>query len=269
MSTCSAKTARACALFKARNAAAGPVPHRLAFVFALLATMLAGLTGAAADIYVMESSTTGMRVGARLAAEDTITLPASNYVRVVLPSGKTQSIHGPFTGKVSDISKGVKTNERLIDFVRRILETGGSMETTYAATRSTTLKTERPRAFSLVEIPSWVNGKICLLKGGNVAFARQLASGIERAVLVDAKSFERGQVTWETGSATAVWPESLKLLPDASYQVLMQDREGRDVRFLDKAPEDDDMLVELYKLGCTYQLETWLRERMLTGISRP
>jgi hypothetical protein len=46
--------------------------------------------------------------------------------------------------------------------------------------------------------------------------------------------------------------------------VLVQDREGRDVtlRILDTAPDEDDMLIELHKLGCTYQLESWLRERM-------
>jgi hypothetical protein len=122
----------------------------------------------------------------------------------------------------------------------------------------------RPRGFSLVEIPSWVNGTVCLLKGGNAVLVRQSTAGAERAMLVDAKTFERAQVTWEAGSAAAAWPANLKLLPDATYQVLMQDREGRDVtvRFLDKAPADDDMLVELHKLGCVQQLETWLRERM-------
>ena len=93
-----------------------------------------------------------------------------------------------------------------------------------------------------------MNGKVCALKGGNVVLARTMA-GAERAVLVDAKNFERTQVTWEAGSATAAWPASLKLQPDATYQVLVQDREGRDVtlRVLDKAPDEDDTLIELHK----------------------
>jgi len=212
----------------------------------------------------MESSVPGMRVGARLTDSDSLSLPAGGHIRAVLPTGKTQTIRGPFSGKVADLTKGMQSNESLMDPVRKILETGGSRETSTGGTRSVAAKAQRPRGFSLVEIPAWVNGKVCVLKGGDVVLARQSTSGVERAVLVDAKSFERAQVTWEAGGATAAWPASLKLQPDATYQVLVPDREGRDVtlRLLDKAPEEDDMLVELHKLGCAHQLESWLRERM-------
>lgn len=259
-----AHTAAAGIPYKSRNAAMRAAPRFIAFVFAAAVAMLAGLTGAAADIYVMESSVPGMRVGARLAANETLTLPAGAYVRAVLPSGKTQTIRGPFSGKVADLTKGVESNESLMDPVRKILATGGSRETSTGGTRSVAAKAQRPRVFSLVEVPSWVNGKVCLLKSGNVVLARQSTAGTERAMLVDARSFERAQVTWEAGSATAAWPASLKLQPDATYQVLVPDRDGRDVtlRLLDKAPDEDDMLVELHKLGCAHQLETWLRERM-------
>jgi hypothetical protein len=259
-----ARTAGADTPFKPSNAAMGAARRLLAAVLAIVAGMLAGVGGAAADIYIMESSVPGMRVGARLAANETLTLPAGAVVRAVLPSGKTQTIRGPFSGKVSDLSKGVESNESLMEPVRKILETGGSRETTTGGTRSVARKAEGPRRFSLAEIPAWVNGKVCLLKSDKAVLVRQSTAGAERAVLVDAKSFERAQVTWEAGSATAAWPASLKLLPDATYQVLVQDRDGRDVtlRLLDKAPNEDDMLIELHKLGCTYQLETWLRERM-------
>ena len=259
-----ARTAAAGSPLKSRNAAIAQAPRLIAFVVAAAVAMLAGITCAAADIYVMESSVPGMRAGARLADNEILTLPAGGHIRAVLPSGKTQTIRGPFNGKVSDLSKGVASNESLMDPVRKILETGGSRETSTGGTRSVAAKAQRPRGFSLVEIPAWVNGKVCVLKGGNVVLARQSTAGAERAVLVDAKSFERAQVTWEAGSATAAWPASLKLQPDATYQVLVQDREGRDVtlRVLDKAPDEDDTLIELHKAGCTHQLETWLRERM-------
>jgi hypothetical protein len=259
-----AHTAAARNPFKSRIAAIAQASRFAAFVFAAVVAMLAGLTGAAADIYVMESSVPGMRAGARLADNETLTLPAGGHIRAVLPSGKTQTIRGPFSGKVADLTKGMQSNESLMDPVRKILETGGSRETSTGGTRSVAAKGQRPRGFSLVEIPAWVNGKVCVLKGGNVVLARQSAAGAERAMLVDGKTFERAQVTWEAGSATAAWPASLKLQPDATYQVLVQDREGRDVtlRILDTAPDEDDMLIELHNAGCTHQLETWLRERM-------
>jgi hypothetical protein len=259
-----AHTAGAGIPFKSGSAGMGAARRPIALVFTALVATLAGLTGAAADIYVMDSSVPGMRAGARLADNETLTLPAGGHIRAVLPSGKTQTIRGPFSGKVADLTKGMESNESLMDPVRKIMETGGSRETTTGGTRGVAAKAQRPRGFSLVEVPAWVNGKVCVLKGGNVVLARQSTAGAERAVLVDAKSFERAQVTWETGSATAAWPANLKLLPDATYQVLVQDREGRDVtlRVLDKAPDEDDMLIELHKLGCAHQLETWLRERM-------
>jgi hypothetical protein len=258
-----AHTAGAGTSFKLGNAAMGHALRLIVFALVVAAAMLAGLTGAAADIYVMESTVPGMRVGVRLASGETLTVPSGTYVRAVLPSGKTQTIRGPFSGKVADLAKGAESNESLMEPVRRILETGGATETTTGGTRSVA-RVGRSRAFSLVEIPSWVNGKVCVLKGGNVALVRQSTGGAERAMLVDAKSFERAQLTWESGSATAAWPATLKLASDATYQVMVPDRESRDitVRVLDKAPADDDMLIELHKLGCSYQLESWLRERM-------
>jgi hypothetical protein len=258
-----ARTAGAGTSFKLRKAAAGAAPRLIVFVLATTVTLLAGLTAAAADIYVMESTVPGMRVGVRLASGETLTVPSGTYVRAVLPSGKTQTIRGPFSGKVADLAKGVESNESLMEPVRRILETGGATQTTTGGTRSVA-RVGRPRAFSLVEIPSWVNGKVCVLKGSSVMLARQSTGGAERAMLVDAKSFERAQLTWESGNATAAWPATLKLASDATYQVMVPDRESRDitVRVLDKAPADDDMLIELHKLGCSYQMESWLRERM-------
>jgi hypothetical protein len=259
-----AHTAVAYVPFKARNGATRGLPRVATVALAGAVAMLAGLTGAAADIYVMESSVPGMKVGARLTDSESLSLPAGGHIRAVLPTGKTQTIRGPFSGKVADLTKGMESNESLMAPVRKILETGGSRETSTGGTRSVAAKAQRPRGFSLVEVPSWVSGKVCVLKGGNVVLARQSTAGAERAMLVDAKSFERGQVTWEAGSATAAWPASPKLQADATYQVLVPDREGRDVtlRVLDKAPAEDDMLVELHKLGCTHQLETWLRERI-------
>jgi hypothetical protein len=253
------------ALFKSRRAAARSARHWLAFAFALSIATLAGLTGVWADMYVIESTVPNMLVGVRLTAAESLTIPAGAYVRVVLSSGKTQNIRGPYSGKVSELTKGVESNESLMELVRKLLQTGGSKETIAGASRSAGITAGTPRGFSLLEIPAWMNGKACVLNGAKIVLARQSTEGAERAVLVNAKSFERAQVEWKAGSATAAWPVNLPLRADATYQVLVQDREGRDVtvRFMDKTPDEDDILIELHKLGCTHQLETWMRDRML------
>jgi hypothetical protein len=254
---------------KSRPAVRRSAQRLLAFFFALSIGLFVGFAQARADVYVIESTVPNMRTGIRLTAEETLTVPPDAYVRFVLPSGKTQTIRGPYSAKVSELIKGVASNESLIDSVRKLLETGGSKDNVAGAVRSAALTANKPRNFSLMEIATWVNGKACVLKGANIVLARQSTSGAESAVLVDAKSFERAQVEWEAGNATTAWPAKLTLRADTTYQVLMQDREGRDitVRLMDKAPDQDDMLIELHNLGCTHQLETWVRELAVKGKS--
>ena len=101
-------------------------------------------------------------------------------------------------------------------------------------------------------------------KGQKVVLTRALAGRADRASLVDAASGDRAEVVWEAGSKTAAWPASLKLRPDGTYRVFVQDRQRKEfvVHVLDKVPDDGDMLTELHKLGCQQQLEAWVRERM-------
>jgi hypothetical protein len=124
----------------------GAARRLLAAVLAIVAGMLAGVGGAAADIYIMESSVPGMRVGARLAANETLTLPAVPLSAPCCRRARHRPFRGPFSGKVSDLAKGVESNESLMEPVRKILETGGSRETTTGGTRSVARKAGRPRA---------------------------------------------------------------------------------------------------------------------------
>ena len=83
----------------------------LAFRCALM--LLTGLIGgavtataAAAQIYVMESTVAAIRVGSALDLSAAISIPAGSHIRAVLPSGKTQTIKGPYEGTVADLAKG-------------------------------------------------------------------------------------------------------------------------------------------------------------------
>jgi hypothetical protein len=239
----------------------------LGFIAVCIA-MFVGPTSARADIYVIESTASGVSVGVRLAMDDTVAIPAGAYIRAVLPSGKTQTIRGPYNGKVADLAKGVAQNEGVMAWVRNMMKTGGSTETTTGATRSVSAPA-RPRGFSLVEVPSTVDGDICLLKGGKVLLTRLSATRVDRVSVVDLASGERAEVVWEAGSQTAAWPAALALRPDGAYQLFLQDRPKRQItaRVLDKQPSDDDVLTELHRLGCKHQFDAWLRERMAPGKS--
>src|SRR6202011_214767 len=98
---------------------------------------------ARADLYVLESTTTTIRPGSHLAANDPISIPAGSFIRAVLPSGKTQTIKGPFSGSAADLDKGQALNEGVLAWLRSILETGGPKEFTPGAPRS--IRREPPR----------------------------------------------------------------------------------------------------------------------------
>jgi hypothetical protein len=233
----------------------------------LAAALLVGTTAARADMYVIESTVAAVSVGATLKSDDSIAIPANQQIRAVLPSGKTQTIRGPFTGKVSDIAKGTP-NEGVWAWMTNMAKTGGSSEITTGATRSVA-PAGKPRPFSWVEVPTGVNGSICVEKGAKVLLSRTATARLERATVVDAASGERAEVKWEAGSQTTEWPSSLQLRADGAYQLFQQDRPKRDVtlRIVDKLPAEDDLLAELQKLGCQHQFNAWLRDKVTAGKS--
>jgi hypothetical protein len=233
----------------------------------LAAALLAGTTAARADIYVIESTVAAVSVGATLKSDDSLAIPANGQIRAVLPSGKTQTIRGPFNGKVSDLAKGTP-NEGVWAWMVNMAKTGGSSEITTGATRSVA-PAGKPRAFSWAEVPTGVNGSICVEKGAKVLLTRTAAARLDRVTLVDTASGERAEVKWEAGSQTAEWPSSLQLRADGAYQLFQQDRPKRDVtlRVVDKLPAEDDLLAELQKLGCQHQFNAWLRDKVTAGKS--
>ena len=129
-------------------------------LIATCVVLLAGVTAARADIYVIESSVASVAVGTHLAMGDSLSSPSGGQIRAVLPTGKTQTIRGPFEGKVSDLAKGAQ-NEGVWSWMKTMLKTGGSTEITTGATRSVSRDTAKPRPFSWMEVPTAVNGDIC------------------------------------------------------------------------------------------------------------
>src|SRR5262249_51809050 len=113
----------------------------LAFRCALM--LLAGLIGGAfsataapGQSYVSGSPVAGIRVGRALHLSAAISIPAGGHIRAVLPSGKTQTIKGPWEGTVANLAKGQPVNEGVLASLKELLRTGGATQTTTGATRS-------------------------------------------------------------------------------------------------------------------------------------
>jgi hypothetical protein len=235
----------------------------LALGAAVLAT-LAGVSTVRADLYVLESTTAAIKPGSRLGTSDTINVPAGAYIRAVLPSGKTQTIRGPYSGSVGDFAKGQAQNEGVLSWLRNILQTGGASEATPGATRS--IGREMPRAkapFSWVEIPVTADGNICVQKGADLKLIRAPGAP-DRVAVIDAATSQRGEAQWGSGSTVTAWPTTLSVKSGATYYLVVPDRQRRQItlRVVERLPAEGDELTELHKLGCRAQFEAWVRERM-------
>ena len=244
----------------------------LRFRGALLA--LAGLIGcvlsataAAGQIYVMESSVAGIRVGSALELGAALTIPAGGHIRAVLPSGKTQTIKGPYTGTVADLAKGQPINEGVTAWIKNVLRTGGASEATPGATRGIARPAEKPRAaFSWSAIPA-ANGTVCVEKGAKLTLVRVASPNAERATMIDGGNGQQAELQWEVGRDTTDWPASLTPRNAVTYDVLAPDRPRRQIslRVLEGLPAEDNLLVELNRLGCSSQFEAWVRGKLAAG----
>ena len=239
-------------------------------VMALAAVLVAGATSAAsaaAQLYILESTVAAIQVGSAFDMNATVTVPAGSYIRAVLPSGKTQTIKGPYQGTVADLAKGQPINEGVAAWLKNILKTGGSTETTTGATRGVTRPAEKPRAaFSWSTIPV-ADGTVCVEKDAKLRLVRAASAKAERVTVVDAGSGQQAEAQWEAGSDTADWPAGVAPRPDVTYYVLVPDRPRRQItlRVLDRLPAEDDVLAELHRLGCSSQFEAWVRGKLAAG----
>jgi hypothetical protein len=239
--------------------------HRRTLLCLLGLVALLVATPARADMHVIESTVPAIAAGRQLADHETITLPAGTHVRVVLPSGKTQTVKGPFAGKVAELTKGQPRNEGVLAWLKGLLDTGGATETTAGATRS--IGREMPRArvgFSWSAVPVTIDGSVCVAKGTALQLVRAPSVSPERVAVIDTSSGQRGEAQWQAGSDTAAWPANLAPHSDATYLVVVGDRPPRKVvlRELATLPADEDVLSELHRLGCKPQFEAWVREKI-------
>jgi hypothetical protein len=225
--------------------------------------LFADVPAAHADLYVIESTVPSIKPRTRLLGDQQIAIPAGGSIRAVLPDGRTQTIKGPYSGPVSDLDKNVARNEGVLGWLRNILQTGGATEATPGATRSIGRAAAPRTGFSWTTVPVTLDGtpSICVQKGAGLMLARAPSVRADRVTVIETSSSQQGEAQFAAGSETTAWPAGVAVKPDATYQLLMQDRPRRQVRLrvIDKLPSDTDVLNELHKLDCKYQFEAWVR----------
>lgn len=232
---------------------------------AVVAVVLASVgmqCGARADVYVIESTVPAIKAGSQLADADSLSVPAGASVRVLLPSGKTQTIKGPHDGSVANIGKGELSSTGMIAWLRTFLHTGGANEATPGVTRSFSGPTARATGFSWTTVVTGTDGVLCVPKGTELQLKRAITAKADQVTVVDRETSARGEAEWGVGKDSTPWPASVALRSGATYDILIPDRPKRAVtlRVLPKVPEEADVLKELHAQGCKAQFEAWLRD---------
>jgi methionine-rich copper-binding protein CopC len=236
----------------------------IALIAGVLIISLMAVSPAAAQIYIMESTVAAIRVGSALEMEATLSVPAGGQVRCVLPSGKTQTVKGPYSGRVADLTKGQPINEGVVTWIKNVLASGGATEARPGATRSAARAPEKVQMpFSWSSVP-FSNATACVQKGAKLQLVRASGGSAEAFTVVDGATGLQAEGRWEASSTIADWPASVVPRTDITYYIQVPDRPRRQVVFkvLDKLPAEDDVLLELHRQGCSAQFEAWMRDKL-------
>lgn len=222
----------------------------------------AGVGPATASIMIVSSDAASLKPGMELDDGAQIEIPAGAKVRILLPSGKTQLLSGPSTGKVADLVKGEPLAEGVWNKAKEFLATGGVDQSKQGATRSMTPGGNA--RFSWSVIAPTAAGDICIEQGASVVLSRASAAKASEADVVATSTSTRAKVAWAVGANDTPWPAQLPPKAGEVYDVVSLDAPRRQLRIhlLDKAATDDaNALKAMVEKGCKDQLRLWVRQK--------
>jgi hypothetical protein len=226
-----------------------------------LVLVLSSTTLGRADVMVLDSSVADFRRGAELKDDVTLKLPAGASLTLMLPEGKTQTVKGPYQGRIRDLSKGEAVDKTLWRKIADIIKGGGS-EANIGATRGIAIRT-RPEnyPFAWNAVPFTAKDNICVENDSKLEFVRGNTDRAVRAILVDPDG-QRSEVAFAAGTASIPWPSKSPATADANYTMLVPDQPMRQftLRFVKESETSSAQAIQtLYAKGCVFQLESWVR----------
>lgn len=219
---------------------------------------------AAAEVIVLQSDVEGIASGALLTDDKVVKIPNGRMLKVILPSGASKTIKGPFEGKASALASGAGGNPSLWDTLKKLAEGGKEERETIGAVRSlgTNDEDEEPARFSWDVISADAKGTVCIAAGAkDIKIARPPGSKANRAIVIDARKNTRAEVRWADGKRTTVWPDSIALHDGGIYVVLMAKQPFRQLQIktlTPPLPSADRLLADLFKAQCLHQMQTWI-----------
>ena len=232
----------------------------------LMIPMLLAASAAQAQVIVLQSTVGQIKAGSTLAKSTQVSIPEGGSMTVVLASGATRTINGPFAGKVSSLSSGGSSNAALFNAVKNYIKTGGSSQKRVGALRSLA-PSAKPRSirglspkFSWTSVPVSASGDYCVQKDALLKLERQRAGKPMKVTLVDLQSTRRVQLTFGSTDAEVNWPAELTIR-NASYAILTKGRAMKQIRLrlIAPLPEAGQTLQVLHGQRCNSQFGAYLR----------
>ncbi|HUS95532.1 MAG TPA: hypothetical protein VMX97_02215 [Hyphomicrobiaceae bacterium] len=243
-----------------------PLARRLLMGLAILT--VTGMT-AAAQVIVISSSAPQLHAGRTLTGNTTLEIPAGANVVLILPSGVTRTIPGPYSGRVSELTRGSRSNAPLFDVVKNFIKTGGTTTSNVGAMRSIAPKrtiVSKPAPFSWTGISLTSNGSICVEKGVALTLTRTQPGRAQTVTVVNMNTARRAKVEFGAQDLTAPWPAAVQP-ENGSFALLSTGTPMRQIRLrlIATLPPTDAILQVLHKNDCKQQLQACLREMVAGG----
>jgi len=223
---------------------------------------------ASAQVIVVQSSAVKLKPGSTISNDEMITIPTGKTALFVLPSGATRKVSGPFKGKASELTKGIKANPGLIAAVQRYVKTGGSSQKSVGAVRSLApVALAAPLPFSWHAIPVSANGDYCVEKGAAVSIVRSRSGRATTVKIIDLKTKRRSQTAFEANQKSIPWPDEIELDPGATYAILVQGHQMRKLRLrlIAPLPAREDTLQVLHGQRCQSQFQAFIGQLQAKG----
>lgn len=245
----------------------------LAAVGACTAALTYGAVPARAQIIVLNSTAPGLKAGQILEQGTSLAIPEGASVVVVLPSGASRTVQGPFKGKTAELTRGSPANAALFAAVRKYVQTGGTTTRNAGAMRSSVgprLASGPATRFSWQEIPVRAQGDVCVERGAQLTLVRTDAGAPLSVTVVNLNSTQRSRVEFGANDTSVIWPADLK--PESgSFALLAAAQPMRQIRLrlISPLPAPDQTLRVLHGQRCTLQFQAFLATMMQVGSATP
>ena len=234
---------------------------------ALTAMVIAGAvallasTPAVAQVIVLKSTVRGLVAGQVVQDSTRIAIPAGGTVTVVLPSGATRTVDGPFAGRAAELTRGVRRDPGLFDAIASYVRSGGSTSSTVGALRSFVPR----RTFSWREVAIEKEGDVCVEQGAPLTLTRRTIRQPLDVTVVDLNSTQRGRVSFAAGENSAPWPAEPGPRT-GSFAILAPGRAMKQIRLrlIASLPAPEDTLQVLHRRKCVGQFNAYI-EALKTG----